>query len=387
VGYAAKLEVVAQSHMRREEPAMSEGITFVGLDVHKESIAVAIVEGWSPHGPSFVIENRPEAVKRLAKRVRLGGGEVRACYEAGPCGYTLFRQLKALDVPCEVIAPSLIPKRPGDHVKTDRRDARQLATLYRAGLLTTVRVPTEKEEGLRDLARTRDVLRGQNVAAQHRLLKLLLRYGRTFAHGKNWTKAHVRWLRGQRFETGNTQLAFDEYLAHWDYLTQRQRTLETMLLQLAQEEPQQAAVARLCSLRGFSELRSILLLAEVVDFRRFVGPDSLAAFVGLVPGKDASADRNPRMPITKAGNSRARRILVEAAWSYARPPSIAQRLKRRLAGQPAKVVELSWTTQRRLHERYGYLVSRGKEPVVAVVAVARELCNVVWAMMNVADDV
>lgn len=361
---------------------MQEGITFVGLDVHKEWIAVAILEEWPPGESLFVIENTPHAVKRLAARLRAGGRPVRACYEAGPCGYTLYRQLEALKVPCEVVAPSLIPKRPGDRVKTDRRDARQLAMLYRARMLTPVRVPSKEEEGLRDLARARDALMRENVAARHRLLKILLRHGRTFAHGTNWTARHVKWLRAQRLDTENAQRAFDEYLAHWDYLTQRQRTVETKLLQLAQQEPHRATVSRLCCLRGFSELRAILLLAEVVDFRRFVTPESLSAFVGLVPGQNASGDYNPRMPITKAGNSRARRVLVEAAWSYARPPSIAQRLRRRLEGQPAEVVKLSWTTQQRLHERYGYLVSRGKPPVVAVVAVARELCNAVWAIMN-----
>jgi transposase len=361
---------------------MSEGTTFVGLDVHKDSIAVARLFGQEAEPEVFVLENTADALKRLAKRLRADGGAPRACYEAGPCGYAAYRQLTALGVPCEVIAPSLIPTKPGDRVKTDRRDARQLAKLYRAGMLTTVRVPTESEEALRDLARTRESLRKDVVAAQHRLVKLLLRHGRVFSHGTNWTDRHVRWVRQQRFDGGNAQAAFDEYLAHWDYLRQRKEGVEARLIAVANEAPYASVVQRLCCLRGFQPLRAMLLVAEVVDFRRFREPESMAAFLGLVPGKDASGGRDPRQPITKAGNSRARRVMVETAWAYARQPSLTARLKQRLNGQPAAVVELSWNSQRRLHGRFNYLRSEGKPAAVAVVAVARELCSVVWAMMQ-----
>jgi transposase len=367
---------------------MSEDITFVGLDVHKESIAVASLVGQAPVADAqvFVMENTPDALKRLAKRLLSNGGAPRACYEAGPCGYAAYRQLTELGVPCEVIAPSLIPKKPGDHVKTDRRDARQLATLYRAGMLTTVRVPTEPEEDLRDLARVRESLRRDTVAVQHQLLKFLLRHGRVFAHGTHWTDRHVRWLRQQQFQGGNARATFEEYLAQWDYLRQRKEAVEAKLIGTAVVEPYAATVRRLCCLRGFETLRAMLLLAEVTDFRRFPEPDSMAGFLGLVPGKDASAGRDPRQPITKAGNSRARRVMVEAAWAYVSRPSLTGRLKPRLEGQPPEVVELSWNSQRRLHGRYEYLRSQGKPAVVAVVAVARELCAVVWAMMQIKPE-
>lgn len=360
---------------------MEQGTTFVGLDVHQERIAVASLVGAARDGEVFVIENTPDALKRLARRLT-AGGLVRACYEAGPCGYAPYRALTALGVPCEVIAPSLIPTKPGDRVKTDRRDAKQLATLYRAGMLTTVRVPTEAEEDLRDLARAREALRRDSVAVQHQLLKFLVRHGRVFAHGTNWTDRHVRWLRQQQFEGGNARATFAEYLAHWDYVRQRREALEAKLVEAAAVAPYQATVRRLCCLRGFETLRAMLLVAEVVDFRRFPEPDAMAGFLGLVPGKDASGGRDPRQPITKAGNSRARRVMVEAAWAYTSKPSLTGRLKPRLEGQPAEVVELSWNSQRRLHGRYDYLRSQGKPAVVAVVAVARELCAVVWALMQ-----
>jgi transposase len=355
------------------------------MDVHQEKIAVACVVGNARDGEVFVIRNTPDALKRLARRLT-SAGPVRTCYEAGPCGYAPYRQLSALGVPCEVIAPSLIPKRPGDHVKTDRRDARELARLYRAGLLTTVRVPTEAEEDLRDLARAREALRQNTVAVQHQLLKFLARHGRVFAHGTNWTTRHVQWLRQQQFVGGNARATFAEYLAHWDYLRQRREAVEGKLVEVAATPGYAGRVRRLCCLRGFQTLRSMLLLAEVVDFRRFPVADAMAGFLGLVPGKDATGSRDPRQPITKAGNSRARRVMVEAAWAYTSKPSLSARLKPRLEGQPAQVVELSWNAQQRLHGRYDYLRSQGKPPVVAVVAVARELCAVVWAMMQIPTE-
>lgn len=359
---------------------MKDTRIYVGLDVHKDTIAVCWVpEGGAPE-ETREIPNDPRAVRKLFARLA-AQGELRACYEAGPCGYAVRRQLETLGVPCEVIAPSLVPRRPGDRVKTDRRDARKLARLYRAGELTVIRVPTCQEEAARDLLRCREDLGEDVTRLRHRLGKFLLRHGRLWRETKNWTLRHWTWLRTQRFDEPAAQRTFEEYLAQLDLAVDRLRSLDTEIAQLAQQEPWAPRVARLCCLRGFSTLAALTLLVELQDFHRFRSPRELMSFVGLTPSLHASGGRETRGPITKAGNAHARRILVEAAWHYRHRPMAAGRFRRRAASQPETIRADALRAQSRLHQRFHRLVARGKPSQVAVVAVARELVGFVWALL------
>lgn len=360
---------------------MKKGITLtVGLDVHKDSIAVCWLQGDSQREETREIPNEPRAIQKLFKRLS-SEGELRVCYEAGPCGYEVRRQLAKMAIACDVIAPAMIPRRPGDRIKTDRRDARKLARLYRAGELTAIRVPTEAEEAVRDLVRCREDVREDVTRQRHRLLKFLLRHGRVWRETKNWTFRHWAWLRAQRFEEASAQRTFDEYLAQLDFGIDRLRALDAEIVGVAEQEPWKPLVGRLRCLRGIDTLSAMTLLAEVQDFRRFRSPRELMSFLGLVPSIHASGASEHRGSITKCGNGHARRILVEAAWHYRHRPMMAGRLRERAEGQPEPVRTEAMKAQHRLHLRYRRLVARGKPPHVAVVAVARELCGFVWALL------
>ncbi len=306
---------------------------------------------------------------------------MRCCYEAGPCGFELYRQLAALGIPCEVVAPALVPQKPGERIKTDRRDARKLVRLYRAGELTPIRVPTPEEEAVRDLVRAREGIRRDLTAARHRLSKFLLRHGRLYTQGTQWTERFWGWLRSQTFERPAERVTFEHYVLQVLHLGERRAALEQEIAHVAETAPYQPAVARLACLRGISTLSAMTLLAEVQDFRRFEHPRQLMAFLGLVPSEHSSGSKERRGGITKTGNTHARRILVEAAWAYRHPPTLGPRSRRLLAGQPPEVVVLVRKAHLRLHKRYARLVGRGKRPPLAVTAVARELCGFVWALM------
>jgi transposase len=353
---------------------------WVGMDVHKEFITVSVLEGDHERPrPAVTIPNEPLKVRRLFGRMK-AEGEVRSCYEAGSCGYEVYRQLVGMGLSCEVIAPGLIPVRSGDRVKTDRRDAEKLARLLRAGELTSIRVPSEVEEALRDLCRCREDVREDVIRQRHRLLKFLLRHGRIYGEGKHWTLAHWRWLRAQSFEEPLVQMVFVEYLSHLESTLGRLRALDQELGAVAEREPYKARVAHLRCLRGIDTLSAVMLLAEVCDFRRFEHPRELMAFLGLIPSEHSSGGKVRRGSITKTGNSHARRVLVEAAWHYRHPPRRSGKVIARWKDQPGEIVAHAYKAQERLHRRYFRLVSRGKPSPVAAVAVARELCGFVWAI-------
>jgi len=359
---------------------MKKRIIHVGLDVHSKSVAMATLDQGDEKPTTVVIPNDPKALRRaFAKLAPLG--EVRCCYEAGPCGYEVWRLLAEMGVECAVVAPALIPAKPGDRVKTDRRDAAKLVRLFRAGELTGIRVPTPEEEAVRDLVRAREDVRKELVAARHRLQKFLLRHGRIYSEGKNWTDRYWSWLRKQHFEKPAARFTFEHYQLQVHHLEERRADIERELAAVAATEPYRDSVDRLCCLRGISVLSAVVLLAEVQDFRRFDHPRQLMAFLGLVPSEHSSGGRAKRGAITKTGNSHARRILVEASWAYRHPPAVGPRAKRLLAGQPPHVVAQAKKAQHRLHKRYARLVGRGKRSQVAVTAVARELCGFVWALM------
>jgi transposase len=360
---------------------MSERSTItVGLDVHKATIAVCALKGASMTGEEQEIPNEPGIIRRFFKKLKREG-DLRCCYEAGPTGYELRRQLEKMGIACEVIAPSLIPRSSGDRVKTDRRDARKLARLYRAGELTPIRIPTEKEEAVRDLLRAREDIGEDLIRERHRLLKFVLRHGRIWRETKNWSAAHWQWLRTQRFDEPPAQRTFEEYLGRLDYTIERRQALDREIQELAKQEPWCEPVARLRCLRGVDTLAALTLVAEIQDFRRFASPRELMSYVGLTPTIHASGERSFRGSITKNGNAHVRRILVEAAWHYRHRPNHGGAIGQRMKDQPASVVEHAKKAQRRLHEKYRNLAAKDRPRQVVVTAVARELVGFVWAIL------
>lgn len=355
---------------------------WVGVDVHKETLSVSVLpDRGSEVRPTVTIPNRPAEVRRLFARLAKDA-QVRACYEAGSCGYELYRQLAGMGIVCDVIAPALIPVRAGDRVKTDRRDAEKLARLYRAGELTSIRIPTEAQEALRDLVRCREDLHEDVVRERQRLLKFLLRHGHVYSEGTcHWTLRHWAWLRQQRFEEPTLQVVFDQYLARLESTLERLKTIDQEIAHMAELEPYRKTVAQLRCLRGVDTLTAVSLVAEVFDFQRFGHADEFMAFVGLVPSEHSSGAKQHRGGITKTGNSHVRRLLVEAAWHYQRPPRLRSLvMRRRWEGQPESVVAHAKKAQERLHRRFARLTARSKPTPVAVTAVARELAGFVWAI-------
>ncbi len=361
----------------------SVGVTrWLALDVHKLSIVAAVLPADAGESELVEIENTERSVRRLV--VRLGGPVgLRCCYEAGPCGYDLYRLFAAMGVSCEVVAPSLTPVRPGDRVKTDRRDARKLVGLFRAGQLTFCTPPTPEQEGLRDLLRCREDLRRARQNARHRVAKQLLRYGRVFREGQGgWTKAHQAWVRAQRLDDALAHRAFEHMRAHLDGLDAQLAALDHELEDVSRREPWAEAVDRLCCFRGVSTHTALGLLGEIGDFRRFSHPRLLMSFLGLTPTEYSSGQQRHRGHITKAGNQHARRLLVEAAWHYRHPPRHSVRIARSAERAGPDPAARAWSAQIRLHHRHRDLAQHGKRSTVANVAVARELAGFIWAAMT-----
>jgi transposase len=355
---------------------------WVALDVHKHSIVAAMLPPAGGTPGLQRIENTERAIGRLIDR--LGGPEgLAVAYEAGPCGYALLRLLGRLGVACDVIAPSLIPVRAGDRVKTDRRDAKRLVGLYRAGELSFVTPPSREQEGLRDLVRCADDLRCARTAARHRVAKQLLRHGRIFREGKNsWTKQHMEWVRRQRLDDPNAQRALEHMLAHLDGVDAQLGVLEHELAEIATREPYSDPVRWLCSFRGIAIKTALGLLAEIGDFRRFASARELMSYLGLTVSEYSSGDRQHRGHLTKTGNRHARRLLIEAAWHYQHPPRRSRRIAALTEHVPPTVTARAWQAQIRLHHRHRHLTDHGKRSTVATVAVARELTGFLWAAMT-----
>lgn len=369
---------------------MREPSTFVGMDVHRKDIAVAMLVAGSAGPVEWRVANEPSAVRRLAKKLqREGGGAIHCVYEAGPCGYALQRQLQALDLACDVVAPSLIPIRPGERIKTDRRDARKLAELARAGLLTVVHPPSEDEEAVRDLCRGRDDARLDLMRARHRLGKFLLRRGRVFGTGtqRAWSQAHRWWLGQQVFERTAERVMFEDYLLAVEQTEARRRSLELHLDDLARQPRYAAAVGGLRCFRGIDTITAITVIAELHDFRRFRSPSQLMAYLGLVPSEHSSGPRPQRGGITHTGNRHVRRLLIEAAWHYRHKPRVGAALAQRRHGQPASMIALADKAQLRLCRRFRRMEYRGKHPTKIVVAVARELVGYLWAALTPAAPI
>lgn len=363
---------------------MEQSITWVGIDAHKKSLQFAVKcgEKWQ----EFEIANELKAIKRVARKlVKQAPGEIRCCYEAGPTGYSLKRELEAAapELVCEVIAPSLIPVKSGERVKTDRRDARKLAQYLEAGLLTEVHPPSEEDEALRDLTRCRGAMKADLVRARHRLSKLLLRHGVRYTAGKKaWTGMYHKWLKTVRFEMRADQFVFDQYLLAIEQLQERIEHIEAELTRISQEDAYREPVGWLRCFKGVNTIAAITLLAEIHDFRRFESPRQLMSYLGLTPSERSSGESRKQGPITKTGNTHARRMLVEICWHYRHRISVGKGLRERREGQPPWAIAIADKAQLRLSSRYQRLVNQGKPTQKAAIAIARELVGFIWAVMR-----
>ena len=354
-------------------------IRYIGLDVHKATISAAIAEESSPPSSYGRIPNDPSAIRTLM--TRLGGPhvELHVAYEAGPTGYALHRQLTNMDIPCMVVAPSLIPKQPGNKVKTDRRDALKLARLLRSGDLTPVWVPDQAHEALRGLVRARADAKADQLRAKHRLSKFLLRQGCWAPIGvRNWSKRYFTWLHQLEFEHLPDRVVMADYLAEVNAAAERVKRLETALHQCAQNSSQVALIRGLQAFRGIAFLSAVTLVAEAGDLRRFRTAPQFMAYAGMVPSESSSGGKQQRGSITKTGNSLLRHVLGEAAHHARRAPRVTSKVKQRQADLPPEFVELAWRAQARLHTRYRHLSGR-IGALKALTAIARELAGFIWA--------
>lgn len=360
-------------------------IITLGMDVHKESITLAVLPAHAKT-PTRVerLPNDLAKLKRVLDRVAREG-EIRACYEASGAGYVLERAMREWGYACQVIAPSLIPQRPGVQRKHDKRDAADLARLYRAGELTPVRIPSEAEERVRDVVRCRETFQREILKSRHYILKFLARRGFVFREGTNWRTPHLRWLEQLTSDTSPLapadRLVFREYHALLAYKLQRRDELDRQIAHLALAPALAAAVGRLQCFRGIALQGAMVLATEIADWRRFARPGQLAAYLGLVAREYSSGERERKGSITKAGNSHCRHVLVQAAWAYQHRAHLSVEITRRQQGQPPDVVAHAWKAQQRLHQRYQHLAYR-KRPQIAAVAVARELVGFLWAVMR-----
>jgi len=362
-------------------------IFWVGLDVHKESITAAVFRNREPE-PMRVdrLPNDPKRIRRYFERLA-AAGEPRACYEASGAGYVLQRDLSERGIACELAAPSLIPRRPGERQKTDRRDAIKIARDFRDDRLVLIHVPAEADERVRDLVRCRETFQREILKARHYILKFLRRRGFIYRQGTHWTTRHMTWIR-QVLQpgtlAGDDRRVLAEYFALLEYELQRRDELDRRIEELALTPRYRPVVERIACFRGFKTHAAMVLATEIDDFRRFDSPRKLMAYLGLVPSEHSSGARRRQGAITKAGNARCRHVLIQAAWCYRRRPTVGVALKRRQEGQDPSVIAHTWKCQHRLYKVFHRLAAK-KPKQVAATAVARELIGFIWAVMQNLD--
>jgi transposase len=366
-----------------EEPVMREKLRFLGMDVHAETIAVALAEPNGEVRSLGTIANREDSIRKFIRK--LGPAEeLRACYEAGPTGFVLYWQLTQLGVDCAVVAPSLVPKKPGDRVKTDRRDALKLARSHRSGDLTAVWVPDEASEALRDLVRQREAAKQDQLRARHRLTKFLLRTGRRPPLGlKAWTERYMRWLAQVSYTQPAQQVTLRDCINEFEHMSARVKRLEEAILEVVKLAPRsmQELIRGLQALRGVAHISAVTIAAELGNISaRFESARKLMGYCGVFPSEDSSGSRIRKGGITKIGNAHLRRIVVESAWCYRHWPRVGEKLRKRHAGIPAEIIEIAWKAQNRLHKRYVKLTTSGKDQRKVMTAVARELLGFIWAI-------
>ncbi len=361
---------------------MKHSIIFIGLDVHKESIDIVCADnGRNGEVRSYgTIAGDMDSLDKAIRKLRDSSAELRFVYEAGPCGYEIYRHLTSQGFHCDVVAPSMTPKRSGDRIKTDRRDAVSLARLYRAGELTPVYVPREDDEAMRDLTRSREDAVNAQRKARQRLSAFLLRHGVRYSGTKAWSLAHMRWLADVKMPHPGQQISLQEYIHSVEENTERIDRLTEQVLKLLPAWRMAPVVFALQALRGVAPIVALTIVVEIGDIRRFENPRQLMAYLGLVPSEHSSGQATKRGGITKTGNGHARRVLIEAAQAYSFPARVTRPLRKRQEGLPREIREISWKAQLRLCGRFRKLTARGKHRNRIVAAIARELSGFVWAI-------
>jgi transposase len=360
----------------------NHNIVWVGMDTDAKKNQIALYRGWDKD-PAAEWEAGMDAkgIQRLIYRLQQEDGEVRCVYEAGPCGYELYRRLRKAGIHCDVNAPSLTPQKPGDRVKTNRRDARNLGRLYRAGELTIIDVPDERQEALRDLTRAREDVREDLTRRQHRLNRFLSRQGWHYQDGDKWTQKHWKWIEKIHFDDANAQTVLEESIRAIKQSQEQLKTFDSKIEENAQKPEYARKIQRYQALRGIKTVTAMTILAEVWDMRRYATAPQFMSSTGLVSSEHSTGDRQRRGQITKAGNSHLRRVLVEAGWHYRHRSSVGKTIKKRRKGQPEAVVSIAERADQRLHRKFRRMVDlHNKKPVIAAIAVARELAGFVWAI-------
>jgi len=355
---------------------------FIGFDTAKKKHAVAIADVGREGEIRYLgeIDSSPLTIERMIRKLAGRYEKLHFCYEAGPTGYGLYRQVRGLGHDCTVVAPSLIPKKSGERVKTNRRDAVSLARLFRAGELTSVWVPDTVHEAVRDLVRARETASQDLRRKRQQLLSFLLRHGRIFSGRQHWSRAHLRWLAQQKFDHPAQQIVFQDAVDAIDDAAARLRRLDAQVAAIVPSWSMAPVVEAYQAMRGVSFAVAVTFVAEIGDLRRFDNPRQLMAFLGLVPSERSTGERVRRAGLTLAGNKRARRVLIEGAWSYRYPARVSQTLQARLEGLPKAVREIAWKAQIRLCARYRRLNAAGKKLPVVIAAIAREMAAFLWAI-------
>lgn len=362
---------------------MNTSITHVAMDTHKKQHRVALVYRDTGQMQEFTVNNSAKDITKMVKKIKRDApGPIHLCYEAGVCGFALKRQLDALGCKCSVIAPSLVPTKPGDRIKTDRRDAKKLLGQFIAGQLTEVYPPNEQQEGAREMTRCRQTAQENLKRIRHQLIKFLTRHGYIYRDGRHWTHQHFQWLRSLVFDLSDLREVFEMYHAELQHCMQRLASLDRQVQALAERPAYREAVGVLRCFRGIDTLTAITVIAEIFEFGRFASPRALMGYLGVVPSESSSGDKHRPGAITKTGNRRVRRLLMESAWHYRHRPGLAKVLKRRRQDQPLWAIDIADRAMVRLYRRYWRLLQPGKVPNKVVVAVARELVGFIWAALR-----
>ena len=363
---------------------MKKSIMFVGLDVHKNSIEIAFAEGGRDDEVRSYgkIDSTLEALDKVIRKLVSKGCELNFAYEAGPCGYEIYRHLNSKGFDCTVVAPSLIPRQSGNRIKNDRRDAQMLARLYRAGELTKTYVPCVEDEAMRDLTRAREDAKGLEKRAKQRILAFLLRQGYRYSGRSPWSGAHFRWISTLKMPHPAQQIVLQEYLDTLSECRQRVERLTEQIQALLPQWRMYPVAQALQSLRGVSLIVATTTVAEIGDLTRFESPVELMSYLGLVPSEHSSGEKTRRGSITKTGNGHVRRVLIEAAWAYRLPARVSLKLQKRQEGLPQNICAISWKAQLRLCTRYKRLLAKGKANQLVTTAIARELCAFMWAIAS-----
>ena len=367
---------------------MDQYTTFIALDAHKKEHKVAMILNNAATLEHWSIRNTDREIKRMVRQIKAkSNGPVLVCYEAGVCGFALQRKIATDGVACQVIAPSLIPVKPGERVKTDRRDAAKLVKLLRAGMLTEVHPPNPQQESARDLCRCRQAAQEDLGRIRHQILKFLLRRGFHYSDGSHWTQKHVQWLKGITLAEPIDQVVLAEYVSELQHQLARVKQLTQLLEDVSRQAPYATPVGWLRCFCGIDTVTALTLVSELYSFERFASPRQLMSYLGLTPSEQSSGESERKGGITKAGNRRVRRILIEAAWHQRHRPVASQALNLRRQGQSPEVIAIAERCHKRLHKRYWYLLHAGKPPQKATTAIAREMVGFLWHVLSRPDQI